>query len=350
MWLFPGGRMATIIARGDKWQAKVRRNGYPPVSKTFARRADAEAWARQQEAEMDRGAWRDRSSADSTTLYALLERYLKDVVPTKRGAEVEALRIKTLMRDEITRHKLSALSPLVLAEWRDRRLAAGCSGGTVNRELNIVSAVLNWARRELMIAVENPVASIRRPPPSKARERRLEPEEESRLLKALEDQSGEAIRADGKRYRQGTRNPWIRPIVELALETAMRRGELLSLTWDNIDFKRRTAYLPETKNGEARTVPLSSRAIAVLTALPRSMDGRVFPITANALKLAFERAVKRAGIEDLHFHDLRHEATSRLAEKLPNVIELAAVTGHKDLRMLKRYYHPRAEDLARKLG
>jgi integrase len=130
----------------------------------------------------------------------------------------------------------------------------------------------------------------------------------------------------------------------------MRRGELLSLTWDNIDFRRRTAYLPETKNGEARTVPLSSRAIAVLTALPRSMDGRVFPITANALKIAFERAVRRAGIEDLHFHDLRHEATSRLAEKLPNVIELAAVTGHKDLRMLKRYYHPRAEDLARKLG
>jgi len=340
--------MASIVQRDGKWQAKVRRHGYPPASKTFARKLDAEAWARQQEAEMDRGAWRDRSSADSTTLYALLDRYQKDVVPTKRGAEVEALRVNALMRDELGRYKLSALSPLVLAEWRDRRLAAGCVGATVRRELDILSAVFNWARRELMIAVENPVGSIRRPPPSKARDRRLEGDEESRLMAALED--GPGTRADGKKYRHGTRNPWVRPVVDLAIETAMRRGEILSLTWDNINLKQRTAHLPETKNGEARTIPLSSRAITLLSDLPRSIDGRVFPITANALKLAFERAVKRAGIENLHFHDLRHEATSRLAEKLPNLIELASVTGHKDLRMLKRYYHPRAEDLARKLG
>lgn len=342
--------MATIVARGDKWQAKVRRDGYPPMSKTFARRADAEAWARQQEAEMDRGAWRDRTSADATTLYALLERYLKDVVPQKRGAEAETLRIKTLMRDPIALYKLSALSPLVLADWRDRRLAAACKGATVNRELNIISAVMNWARRELMFAVENPVSSIRRPPPSKARERRIEPEEEARLMAALEDHDGASEREDGKRYRRGTRNPWVKPVVQFALETAMRRGELLSLAWENIDLRRRVAFLPETKNGEARAVPLSSRAVAILEGLPRSLDGRVFPITANALKLAWVRACKRAGLEDLHFHDLRHEATSRLAEKLPNVVELSAVTGHKDLRMLKRYYHPRAEELAKKLG
>lgn len=346
--------MASIIARETidgtiKWQVKIRRNGYPTASKTFARKSDAEAWARAQEAEMDRGAWRDRSSADSTTLYALLDRYLKDVVPSKRGAEIESLRIKTLMRDEIARYKLSALSPLVLADWRDRRLEAGCSGGTVNRELNIVSAVLNWARRELMVAVENPVSSIRRPPQSKARDRRLEADEEARLLAALDDQPA-TNREDGKHYRQGTRNPWIKPLVLFALETAMRRSELLSLTWENVDLKKRVALLPETKNGTARTVPLSSRAVAVLENLPRSIDGRVFPTSADALKRAFERAVKRAGIEDFHFHDLRHEATSRLAEKLPNVIELSAVTGHKDLRMLKRYYHPRAEDLAKKLG
>lgn len=340
--------MASILQRDGKWQAKVRKHGYPPASKTFLRRADAEAWARQQESEMDRGAWRDRSSADSTTLYALLDRYRKDVVPTKRGAEIESLRVATLMRDDIARYKLSALSPLVLADWRDRRLADGCVGATVRRELDILSAVFNWARRELMIAVENPVSSIRRPPPSKARDRRLEDGEEARLMAALED--GPGSRADGKTYRHGTRNPWIRPIVELALETAMRRGEILSLTWENINLSRRTAYLPDTKNGEARTAPLSSRAIAVLSGLARSIDGRVFPVTANALKLAFERAVKRAGIEDFHFHDLRHEATSRLAERLPNLIELASVTGHKDLRMLRRYYHPRAEDLAKKLG
>jgi integrase len=112
----------------------------------------------------------------------------------------------------------------------------------------------------------------------------------------------------------------------------------------------RTAFLPETKNGESRAVPLSSRAAAVLESLPRTDDPRVFKTTTQAVKLAWKRACKRAGIKDLHFHDLRHEAASRLAEKLPNLIELAAVTGHKDLRMLKRYFHPRASDLAKKLG
>jgi integrase len=342
--------MATIIKRGEKFQAKIRRDGYPPKSKTFARKSDAEAWARKEETDMDRGAWRDRSSADATTFYALLERYLKDVVPKKRGAEVETLRIKTLLRDDITRYKLSALSPIILADWRDRRLEAGCVGATVRRELDIISAVINWARKELQVAVENPVASIIRPPPSKARERRLEDGEEKSLLSALEDHPGDREREDGKRYRQGTRNPWILPLVRLAIETAMRRGELLSLTWDNVDLKKQIAFLPETKNGKTRTVPLSSRAVAVLEALPRSIGGKVFPTTPAALKKAFERACAGAGITNLHFHDLRHEATSRMSEKLPNLIELAAVTGHKDLRMLKRYYHPRAEDLARKLG
>lgn len=340
--------MATITKRGDGWQARIRRHGYPPASQTFARRADAEAWARAQESEMDRGVWRDRSSADSTTLYALLDRYAKDVAPTKKGADVELLRLRTLARDDLARFKLSALSPLVLADWRDRRLSSGCAGATVRRELDVLSALFNWARRELMIAVENPVAGIRRPPPSRARDRRFEDGEEARLMAALED--GPGVRADGKTYRQGTRNPWVRPAVELATETAMRRGELLALRWENINLQKRTAHLLDTKNGESRTVPLSSRAVAVLSGLPRSIDGRVFPITANALKLAFERAAKRAGLEDFRFHDLRHEATSRLAERLPNLIELASVTGHKDLRMLKRYYHPRAEDLALKLG
>jgi integrase len=134
----------------------------------------------------------------------------------------------------------------------------------------------------------------------------------------------------------------------------MRRGELLKLTWENINLKAHTAYLPDTKDPKGRTrdrtVPLSSRAIAILSSLPHSDDGRVFPVSANAVRLAWTRAMKRAGIENLRFHDMRHEAASRLAEKLPNLIELSAVTGHMDLRMLKRYYHPRAEDLAKKLG
>lgn len=361
--------MATITKRGDKWHAKIRRQGYPARSKAFGLYADAVAWAKLEESEMDRGVWRDRSSAETTTLYALLDRYRQDVVPAQKGSETASLRVRTLMGDSIAQYRLVALSPLVLAEWRDRRLAAGAKGSTINRELNIVSAVFNWARRELMIQVENPVAGIRRPKDPPARNRRLESDEEERLLGALEDHSAEIEREDGKRYRRGTKNPYIKPLVSLALETAMRRGELLSLTWPNVDLRRRVAHLPDTKNGDSRDVPLSSRAVAVLeglkakrdeqqkaekvTTLRRkklAQDDRVFPVTPNALKLSWQRAVKRAGVDDLHFHDLRHEATSRLAEKVPNLIELAAITGHKDLRMLKRYYHPRAEDLAAKLG
>ena len=312
--------MASITRRRDtqKWQAKIRRQGLPPISRTFRTKAEAEAWARAQESEHDRGAWRDRSSAESTTLHALLDQYARDVAPTKRGAAVETLRIKTMMRDPISYYKLATLTPPVVAQWRDARLASGAQRSTVNRELGLLSAVLNWARRELMIAIENPVSSVRRPPPGKARDRRLESDEEQCLFDALEDRprAVKGARRSGA-YRVGTRNPWMRPLVQLAIETAMRQGELLALTWGNVDLKPRTAHLEDTKNGEARTVPLSSRAVAVLDALPRTDEVRVFPITAQAVKLAWKRACKRAGIEDLHFHDLRHEATSRLAEKLP---------------------------------
>ena len=323
----------------------------PTISRTFSAKSEALAWARVEESEQDQGTWRDRSSAQSTTLHVLLERYARDVAPSKRGADVEKIRIKTMQRDPISRYKLAALTPPVLAQWRDARLASGVQGSTINRELNLLSAVINWARKELMVAIENPVAGIRRPPAGRERDRRLEAGEEARLLEALESRPGPvqgAKRSGG--YRVGSRNPWIKPVVLLAIETAMRQGELVSLTWNNIDTEACTAHLEDTKNGECRTVPLSSRAVAVLKVLPRETNGRVFPITTQAVKLAWKRATARAGIEDLHFHDLRHEATSRLAEKLPNLIELAAVTGHKDLRMLKRYYHPRAADLAKKLG
>ena len=140
------------------------------------------------------------------------------------------------------------------------------------------------------------------------------------------------------------------PLVELALETAMRRGELLSLRWEYVDLTRRVAYLPMTKNGDSRSVPLSTGAVKILQSLPRNLDGQVFPIEAQTVAAAFMKAVKRAGVKDFHFHDLRHTAITNLAGKLSNVIELSAVSGHKTLSMLKRYTHLKAEDLAKKLA
>lgn len=338
--------MATIIKRGDlQWQAKIRRKGYPSQSRTFELKADAEAWARDVEREMDRGAFLDRTEAEKNTFGEILKRYKREITPSKKSAHIEEVIIDNLLKTDLSKLKMTALSGVALAEWRDDRLRE-VSGSTVNREIDVVSSVINLARKEWGIHIENPVTLIRRPPKGKARERRLVADEEKRLLDALE----ETPRREDGTFEKGARNPWLKPVVELAIETAMRRGELLSLEWQHIDLKLAVAHLPDTKNGDARDVPLSKKAVAVLKKLPRSIAGNVFPITPNALKKGFERACARAGIEDFHFHDLRHEAASRISMKLSNVLELSAVTGHRDLRMLKRYYHPKAEDLAKKLG
>ncbi len=210
--------------------------------------------------------------------------------------------------------------------------------------------MLTWARKDLSLPIEHAVSSIRRPTQGRARDRRLEGDEESRLLEALTDHVGDvqgAKRAGG--YRVGTRNRWLLPLVQLAIETAIWQGELLALTWEHVDCSVPSVHLPRTKNGYPRDVPLSSRALAILEALPRSPDERAFPVSAQAVKLAWRRVCARAGIEDLHFHDLHHEATSRLALRYKNALDLAAVTGHRGLRMVQRYYHPRVADLAKQL-
>jgi integrase len=140
----------------------------------------------------------------------------------------------------------------------------------------------------------------------------------------------------------------MKSLVELAVETAMRRGELLGLRWEHIDFSNLVAHLPVTKNGEGRYVPLSSRAVAILEGLPRSLSGNVFPIKPQTVAATFMKATDRAGLGDVRFHDLRHTATTALANKLPNLIELSSVTGHKSLSMLKRYYHPDAKKVGKK--
>ncbi|AXA92184.1 site-specific integrase [Massilia sp. YMA4] len=370
--------MGQITKRGEyQWRAKVRRKGFPEQSRTFTYREDAEKWIRTVERELETSGFVDRREADKNTLGEVLRRYQREVTPTKKSAPIESVKIDVIMKDAVLpKLKMSALASSAVTSWRDRRLKE-VSGATVNREIDVLSTVLNHARREWGIHVENPIPFIKRPEKARARDRRFSAEEESYLLAALT--GGE--RLDDGTFSKGARNPWLLPLVQLAIETAMRRGELLSLTWENVDLERQTAHLPDTKNGDPRTVPLSKRAVAILKALPKSETeeeledetevqraGSVFPTTALALRKGFSRAIERAQeqyradckeakrrpvagfLDDVHFHDTRHEAASRLAEKLTNVLELSAVTGHRDLRMLKRYYHPRAEDLAKKLG
>lgn len=327
--------MACIEKRTKYWRVKVRRKGYPEQTRSFDTRAQAEIWVRDVESEMDRGVFLDRTEADRNTLADVLQRYTTEVTPGKRGAGPEMSRLLALQRRPLAKFKMSALTSSLIARYRDERLSQ-VSAGTVNKELNHLSHVIETARREWGIQLpDNPVRLVRRPASPKGRDRRFVDDECERLLAACAD----------------SRNHQLRPVVLLAIETAMRQGELVGLMWKHVDLTRRTAHLPETKNGEARTVPLSTRSVAVLAGLPRSLTGEVFPgLTTEAIKRAFIRACDRAEIENFHFHDLRHEATSRLFERGLNPIEVASITGHKTLQMLRRYTHLRAGELAQKLG
>lgn len=352
--------MATIRKRGDKWQVRIQIKGVAECSKSFSSRPDAESWAKVTEAEIIRGVFIKRSGSERTTLAEALVKYEKEVTPSKRGDDQEKHRIRVWKDDPLAKKSLASLRGADFAKWRDGRLK-DVKPATVRHDLEVISNLFNVARREWgMEGLVNPIEGIRLPSPQNARSRVFYPGEEALLMTALEPP---ARKANGQ-WGAGTGNALIKPFVLLALETAMRRGELLALRWENVRLKDRVAYLPMTKNGQSRTVPLSTKAVEVLGTLTRNLYGEVFDgLTANSVKLGYIRAVKRARkgyvesggddprmLVDLTMHDLRHIAITRLAEKLPNIIELAAVSGHTDVRMLKRYYHPKAEELALKLG
>lgn len=327
--------MASIRQRSGTWQARVIREGFPAEVKSFPARSEALKWARQIEGAMDGGGYQSRCDADKMLLSEALLRYAKEVSPTKRGHFEEVIRINALKRAKMAAFSMAKLSPAILAGFRDERLKV-VGAGAVIRDLSLLSSVINHARREWGVTVNNPCLLVKKPPTPLGRTRVLSSDEERRLLEAVAP--------------SGRRNPEMLPLVQLALQTAMRRGELLALRWEHVDLERQTAYLPTSKNGHPRQVPLSSAAVVVLTSLNNHLDGPVFSIAAQTVAAAFTRATTRACIKELRFHDLRHTATSRMADKLPNVIELAAVTGHRSIQMLKRYYHPNVQALAKKLG
>ena len=328
--------MATFRNRHGKWQARVQRKGQQPVSKSFQSKQDAEKWARQLESEIDKGSYTNLVLAERTTFGEVIERYIKEVIIKCRGQLEHTYRLKALARHPIALLRMTALTPIKVAEYRDERLKT-LAPATVIHELAYFSAIINHARREWGISIVNPIPLVKKPPATQGRNRILSEDELSRLYAALTPRVKNA-------------NHWMLPLVKFALETAMRRGEILGLRWEYVDLQKRIAFIPLTKNGESRTVPLSSGAIELLRALPIDLKGRVFPLTGRQVSAAMERARVKAKLDDWHFHDLRHMAITRLAEKLPNLIELSAVSGHKSLVMLKRYYHPNPEQLAEKLG
>lgn len=344
--------MATLRKRGVKWQAQVRCEG-KALSKSFFTKADAEAWAKRTEVSIQRAsagleapteaASPDHEATDPpVTLLSLLDRYEATVIPTKRGHVSERYRLRNLKAHRIASLPIGKVTPAEVAAYRDDRLTK-VQAPSVRRELTILRHCLRVAASEWGVDTleDNPVGRIAKPSSGKARDRRLTEDDIRRI--------GEGLAT--------TRNPFVKPALLFAIATGMRRGELLSLTWANLDVVGRVAFLPLTKNGESRAVPLSSAAldiIAEVCKLPR-LDGnekasKVFPLTANALRLAWERLRRRCGVEDLRFHDLRHEAISRFFEIGLSVPEVALISGHKDARMLFRYTHLKAEKVAQKLA
>ena len=323
-------KMGSIRKRNGKFQAQVRREGIKPISKTFLAKKDAEVWVRGIEARIDAGEV-NLAMPKLLTLRDLLVRYADEITPQKKGKPQEIRRINRLLKDQISDTKLSKLSSASIAEFRDRRMKDGVRAAQI--DLILIRHAIKIARLEWGVELPtNPVEGVRIPNGVVRRTRRLESGEYEALSHA-------AARCT---------NPYIWPCIEIAIETGMRRSEILSLRWNNVDLETRIAFLPDTKNGSKRHVPLTSKAVQVLGSLAQNRH-HVFPINDYSVRHGWDRLVKRAGILGLRFHDLRHEAISRFFEMGLSVPEVAAISGHKDFRMLSSYTHFSAESIIHKL-
>lgn len=337
--------MATIFQRGKYWRVQIRKKGYPLLTATFDTKLEAQQWAVQRETELSQQSperIQQRIRDRDFTLGDALDRYTKEVLPSKsasaqrtepslvrnwKGFSVDGKALADLPLAELDGQTLSR----VVGLWTTEK---DWSSNTIRLHLALLSFLYGVARKEWGIPeLVNPVPLIRKPRLPKGRDRRLERLEEERLLAAC-----------------AKTNPELADIVTFAIETAMRQGEILGMTWGCIDWKNHTVFLADTKNGESRVVPLSEKAEAVLQRQrgrvdqPSALRG-VWSYTGDGFRASFFKSVKKAGIEGLTFHDLRHEATSRLVEKGLPIMTVQAITGHKTTQMMKRYTHISAQVL-----
>ena len=357
--------MATLRKRGPyQWEAQIRRKGWPVQSKTFETKAEAEAWSQMIESEMARGVWLDRSEAENTTLRELLDRYEREVSPRKRSHEREVSFLNTWRQTNLAARMVSRIRGADVAALRDDWLKE-LAPSSVLRRLQVLSHVFNTARKEWgMESLANPVEVITKPAPANDRDRRVSLEELEAIIAA-------------------THSRFLPAMLRIAVQSAVRRGELVALCWEHVHLDDEAPYLhlPLTKNGDSRNVPLLPEVVqamrdwreAVIETARTNGDtsgqlqGQVFPIRADAVTRAFGRARDRARaryeerseaageppdarfLRDLTFHDARHEATAQFAT-LVDGVDLAKITGHKDPRMLMRYYHPTPKELSVKIS
>jgi integrase len=329
--------VATFRKRGDRWRAEVRILG-SYASATFETKVAARTWATEEEARIRSGQTRQSVEAESWSVGKLLQTYGEQVSVRKRGARWEHTRIRMLQRDPLASEPIQVVGRKDIAAFRDRRLAM-VKTSTVNRELNLISAAFTWAVREREILDSNPVHGLARPANPPHRDRRISEDEIERVCAALGYKAGTV---------PTTRNHEVAVAFLISIETAMRASEVLSLTQSRVDLDARYGVLDRTKNGDRRRVPLSSEAVRLLRLCPKDRHC-YFGVNAGVLSTLFRRAARKARIEDLHFHDARHEAATRLARRI-DVLDLARMMGVRDLRTLQVYYNATASEIAQRLG
>jgi integrase len=319
-----------------RWQVQIRKYGIKSVTKTFPTKSEAKIWANHIESEIDRGIYVSRYEAEHITFSELIHRYQKEVTPYKKSASREISRLKCLNNffGEIS---LARINSEMVARFRDERLSLNLSGATVIKDLNTLSHVIDTAIKEWGCYLpSNPVKNIRKPKVNTSRSRRLSPEEEFILL------------AKCRRHSCAMES-----VVILAIETAMRLGEIINLKWSDVEIDNHVAVINESKNGEMRKIPLSETSINTLKSLAKRLGSdKVFWQwkSVSSFESSWQRVLIKSDIQDFRFHDLRHEATSRLFEMNLNMIEVSTITGHKTLQMLKRYTHLSIDKLAIKIN
>ena len=323
--------MGCVRRRGTKWNAQVRIAGWRSFTKTFEKKSDALDWCRETETSIRSAPLNTSKSFPNLKFKELIEIYRDTVTPTHKGHQPETYRLNRIASSWIGRVKVAYLTPRHFEQYRNDRLEL-VKQCTVRSELTLMKRVLDYGIRTLGVGLtDNPIQSIELPPTYTPRTRRLENDEFERLMNNALKQ----------------KNPLIASIIIFAVETGMRRSEILKMRWSDIDEIKKTARLINTKNGDDRTVPLTRNAFEVLRNIKKDPEF-VFPITPNCLHLAWSRAKKSADIKNLRFHDLRHEAISRLFEHGLTVPEVALISGHKDIRQLFRYTHLIPEKLSQK--
>lgn len=332
--------------RGKTWRVIIRRKGFPTQTKTFALKRDAEAWAASIESGMGVGQFDalQLKTAKTMTVKDLFERFEREVAPNFKGRNSVGI-LKRVIRDaEFMRLVLSKITPQDIRQWRDDRVKE-VQPQSVHRELNTISGVFTHGIKEWGIPLAaNPCHSVSRfKGADKARDKLWSNEDTQTLLTAIKW-------SEDMPLNQG--RDYVGWALLLGRETAMRIGEMTVMRVADFHPVEKYVQLRDTKNGDDRQVPLSTTAIRYLEKLCQNKkpEDKIFPFNAGTLGEYFLEARKLCGLEHLVFHDSRHTAATELSKKLPNVLELSAVTGHRSLKSLKRYYHPDATVIAGKLG